>query len=251
MITVANAVWLLGVSLCGLVMGSFISLISYRLPRDQSLWTRHSRCPACEHSLQWRDLIPIVSWLWMRGQCRYCATAISRRYPLIELCSLIITLGTFLLYGVTPVGSVMLAIGYILLTMSVIDIEHIAVPHSLQAALGIAVMLLNELHAQPFREGLYQSGAALLFIGGIRAITSWVFRQESLGMADVIFCAIAGLAMPFPVFLLFLGISGLLGIIWGLAYQHYTRHFIFPFIPCLSMAFFITLTVAPFSFTLL
>jgi leader peptidase (prepilin peptidase)/N-methyltransferase len=68
----------------GLVIGSFLNVVVWRLPRGESVVTPGSRCPSCGRSLQPRDNIPLVSWLLLRGRCRYCATAISVRYPIVE-----------------------------------------------------------------------------------------------------------------------------------------------------------------------
>ncbi len=69
----------------GLVMGSFVTMASYRIPRGKSLVRPPSSCPACGHRLGARDLVPVLSWLVQRGRCRYCRKLIPARYPLIEL----------------------------------------------------------------------------------------------------------------------------------------------------------------------
>lgn len=68
----------------GLVIGSFLNVVLYRLPRQQSLSNPPSRCPSCGTRIAWRDNIPVVSWLLLRGRCRVCHAAISPRYPMIE-----------------------------------------------------------------------------------------------------------------------------------------------------------------------
>jgi leader peptidase (prepilin peptidase)/N-methyltransferase len=69
----------------GLCLGSFTTALVYRLPRRLNWTTERSRCPACHHVLGPLDLVPLFSWLFLRGQCRYCRAPISARYPLIEL----------------------------------------------------------------------------------------------------------------------------------------------------------------------
>lgn len=75
---------LLGVWI-GACLGSFISMLSYRLPRKLSLLKSESYCPSCHHDLGWRDLVPILSWLIAGGRCRYCSAPIGTRYLVIEL----------------------------------------------------------------------------------------------------------------------------------------------------------------------
>jgi leader peptidase (prepilin peptidase)/N-methyltransferase len=88
--------WLL--ALCcgvdGLMIGSFLNVVIWRVPRDESVVRPRSHCPSCGHAVRPRDDIPVVSWLLLRGRCRDCGQPISVRYPLVEL-------GTALLFAVT------------------------------------------------------------------------------------------------------------------------------------------------------
>jgi leader peptidase (prepilin peptidase) / N-methyltransferase len=68
----------------GTIVGSFLNVVVYRLPRGGSLIYPGSRCPACGHDIRWHDNVPIVGWLWLRGRCRDCHARISGRYPLVE-----------------------------------------------------------------------------------------------------------------------------------------------------------------------
>jgi leader peptidase (prepilin peptidase)/N-methyltransferase len=70
--------------LLGLVVGSFLNVVAWRLPRRQSIVRPSSACPACSHQLSVMDLVPVFSWLFLRGRCRYCGALISVRYPLVE-----------------------------------------------------------------------------------------------------------------------------------------------------------------------
>ena len=69
----------------GLCLGSFMTALAYRLPRGLNWTTDRSRCPSCGHTLGVPDLVPLFSWLFLRGKCRHCHTPIPVRYPLIEL----------------------------------------------------------------------------------------------------------------------------------------------------------------------
>jgi leader peptidase (prepilin peptidase)/N-methyltransferase len=83
---VTAAVLLLS-GLFGLAFGSFLNVVLYRMPRRESLSSPPSRCPACGTPLAWRDNVPVLSWLLLRGRCRYCHARISAQYPLVELAS--------------------------------------------------------------------------------------------------------------------------------------------------------------------
>src|SRR4051812_24380056 len=85
---------------CGLVFGSFITLASYRLPRDEDIIIKRSRCPTCETPLTARDLWPVLSWVTSGGKCRHCKTRISPRYPLTELVTAALFLLIYQYYGI-------------------------------------------------------------------------------------------------------------------------------------------------------
>ncbi len=84
-------------ALVGASIGSFLNVVVYRVPRGESVASPPSRCPACGTQLQWRDNVPIVSWLLLRARCRYCSASISSRYVLVE--------------AATALGAVLLVVG--------------------------------------------------------------------------------------------------------------------------------------------
>jgi leader peptidase (prepilin peptidase) / N-methyltransferase len=86
----------------GLVLGSFITMLSYRLPRKLSIISPPSKCPHCHTKLKVRDLVPVLSWLIERGHCRYCHKAISRRYLVIEVVTSLAVMTAFAHFGFTP-----------------------------------------------------------------------------------------------------------------------------------------------------
>ena len=79
--------WLLLVWLfvLGTIIGSFLNVVMYRLPRGENLAWPGSRCPACGHPIRWYHNVPVLGWLWLRGRCHDCGVKISPRYPLVEL----------------------------------------------------------------------------------------------------------------------------------------------------------------------
>ncbi|WP_346929784.1 prepilin peptidase, partial [Clostridium sp.] len=87
------------VFLYGIVIGSFLNVCIYRIPNNQSLISPPSHCGNCDTRLKWKDLIPIGSYLWLKGKCRYCNSKISMRYPLVEGLTGILLVGIYLRYG--------------------------------------------------------------------------------------------------------------------------------------------------------
>lgn len=97
--------WVMALFL-GLSLGSFTTCVMYRLPRGISLWrqqngSQRSFCPSCDHALQWRDLLPVLSWVMQKGKCRYCGMKISAYYPMVEITILlcVLVIGYFFRYS--------------------------------------------------------------------------------------------------------------------------------------------------------
>ena len=90
--------FLIFVAVAGACVGSFLNVVICRLPQRQSVVHPPSRCPQCEHRLAWYDNVPVLSWLWLRGRCRYCRTTISIDYPLIEALSAFLFVSLFCVY---------------------------------------------------------------------------------------------------------------------------------------------------------
>lgn len=87
--------------LLGSAFGSFASAIAYRLPRKQSFITGRSACPSCGHALGALDLFPVLSWLWLRGRCRYCRVRYGVSYLLLEMCLGLSFAAAFLFFGLS------------------------------------------------------------------------------------------------------------------------------------------------------
>ena len=73
------------VFLYGLIFGSFYNVVIYRVPADKSIAKGRSMCGSCNHTLAAKDLVPVLSWVFLKARCRYCGSKISMRYPIIEL----------------------------------------------------------------------------------------------------------------------------------------------------------------------
>jgi leader peptidase (prepilin peptidase)/N-methyltransferase len=119
---------LLSAGAVGLCLGSFLNVCILRLPGEQSLIRPPSSCPKCGKPIAWRDNIPVVSWLLLRGRCRHCHAPISMQYPIIEAAVGLIWIGAVVMYGATVQTLAGGLLGTILLGIAVTDARHYLIP---------------------------------------------------------------------------------------------------------------------------
>jgi len=237
-----NLMWVWGVAaVVAACFGSFITLLVYRLPRDEVVAASRSRCPSCHTTLGVRDLVPILSYLMSRGHCRYCNTRIPWRYLAIEVVTVLSTLGLLYHYGPTAQWLVMTALVYCLIVLVVIDLEHYLIPNEVQmvmAVLALVQLLLTGRDVVPVL-------AAAAVAGGLGLAVRYGFwklkKKHGLGMGDVKFFAVAALWLGLEGFAPFLFYAGLSGIALGLAWRWMGRGERFPFGPALAASLLICL----------
>ena len=183
--------------LFGSLYGSFLNVVIHRLPREESVVTPRSRCPHCGKPIGWRDNLPVLSWLVLRGRGRCCRKPISLRYPLVEAATAMLAGGLWLKWGATPVfatGAV-LACGA-LLAVALIDWDTFLIPDELSLGLALGGLLLSPFNpyfdAGPF--GVWWlapwwsvRGAVLGFAIGwaVAAGGEAIFKKEAFGGGDV------------------------------------------------------------------
>ncbi len=150
--------------LLGLAVGSFLNVVVWRVPRQESVRTPRSRCPSCDTQLANRDNVPLLSWALLRGRCRTCRARISTRYPLLELACAALFAATAVRFGFSYELPGYLVLGAGLLALSVIDFEHKLLPNRVVYPTGYAVGLLLALaalaEAEPRRIAWALIGAA-------------------------------------------------------------------------------------------
>ena len=173
----------------GAIVGSFLNVVSYRLPRHESLISPASHCPKCGTPVKPYDNIPILSWLLLRGRCRSCAAPISPRYPLVEALTAALCVGAVLAH--TSASGVALSVALILLVVpaALIDLEHRIIPNrltALGAVLALAIGLALDPAGEP--ERLIAGAGA----GGLLLLAALAY-PGGMGMGDVKLAGVMGL----------------------------------------------------------
>lgn len=201
-----------------------------------------SRCPSCETALGARDLIPFFSWILSRGTCRHCQSKVHWRYPMTELVTSALFLFLFARFGVSWHFLNFAMLGVLLITMSVIDFEHYIIPDSLQLAMGLLAIIYHLM--------LVGTSPATLMVNGLLGVSIglvikygflWLRKKDGLGMGDVKFLLVAGLWISPVGLVLMLFMSGVFGVITGLAWKMMGHGERFPFGPALGLAMYLLL----------
>ncbi|MGH7531397.1 MAG: prepilin peptidase [Gemmatimonadales bacterium] len=177
----------------GLCIGSFLNVCILRLPHDQSLMRPRSTCPHCKQPIAWRDNIPVFSWLWLRGRCRWCHAPIALQYPLIEALVGVLFGAAVLAYGLTLQAVSAALFGTVLLGIAVTDARHYLIPDEFTlGGLVIGMLLALGGGVSGFLEALLGAavGFALLWLVGFAG--AWVFKEEAMGGGDIKMMAMVG-----------------------------------------------------------
>jgi leader peptidase (prepilin peptidase) / N-methyltransferase len=192
----------------GLLLGSFLNVVAYRLPRGESLAVPASRCPGCDTPIKPYDNVPVLSWLLLRGRCRSCGTSIAWRYPLVELATGLLLALTVVVIG--PNEDVWLGLAFVLLLVpvTVIDIDFRIIPNKLMIAGTVAALVILALtDPSDIPEHLIAAIAA----GGFLLIAA-VAYPSGMGMGDVKLAFVMGLFLGREV-----GVAMLVALVAGSA----------------------------------
>jgi len=224
----------------GTVIGSFLNVVIYRLPNNQSIVRPRSHCPSCDTVLNWKQLLPIISYIIQRGKCSNCQQPISKQYPLIEFITGIIFVLTFIVLGFSWLTIVYWILAACFIAIFMIDCKYMIIPDKLNLfifILGIVVSLSG--FTIPFMEAIYGS----LLGGGILWLIAIVSRG-GMGGGDIKFAFAIGLFTGWKLMLLLLFVASLLGCVYGITNiirYGYRKGKAIPFGPFLVVAAMIVL----------
>ena len=228
----------------GLIIGSFLNVLIYRIPREESIVWPGSHCPACSHPLKWSDNIPLISYLLLKGKCRYCRAPISARYPLVEGLNALVYITMYLKFGFGADFVFYSLISSALLAVTFIDLKEMIIPDSLV----VSILLLSVAHKTvnyflySISPGLIGSILGLLAAGGLFAAIV-IISGGGMGGGDITLIGVLGFVLGVKhiflnIFLSF--VSGAIISIVLLAAKVKTRKDPVPFGPFIVLGFFMT-----------
>jgi len=233
--------------LFGLMFGSFANVLVYRLPRGESVVFPGSHCPSCGHALTWYENIPLVSWLVLKGHCRYCDAPISIRYPLLEL-----FLGLTWAYLAWHFGwglplLMALVLSMMLWTLTWIDLETGLLPNAITFP-GIAIGILFGSISGHIQDSVIGAIAGYGVFWLVARVFLLLTRREGLGYGDFKLLAMLGAflgwqALPFTIFLAS-AVGAIIGSLYLLLARKHGRTQI-PFGPYLAVSGMVWLLWGP------
>ena len=242
-----DGLWYLFFACIGLIVGSFLNVCIYRLPKEppeNNVIVPRSFCPNCKHPIAWYDNIPVLSYILLKGRCRYCSARISLRYPFVELFSAIIWVGSYKIWGLSPDMFIYVLFFSLLFVASMVDIEHRIIPDEVSVGGMLAGLVISFLYPELHHKASHLQGLLWSFIGAmagggliylVAIIGEMIFRKEAMGGGDVKLQAMIGafLGWKWAVFSFFVGcfVGSAIGIYQLIRYKDSTL----PFGPALAI----------------
>jgi leader peptidase (prepilin peptidase)/N-methyltransferase len=202
-------------ALLGLMLGSFLNVCIDRLPAQKSIVSPPSKCDACGRRLSPQDLIPVVSYLWLRGRCRYCGAPIPKRVFVVELVTGFMLAFLYQYFGLTAEFGVTAFWAMVFILIFFIDLEHGLILNKIVYPSMVIAILLAAFAEPEWMEGWRLMPVATAALGGaVGLILFWIIAVISgggMGWGDVKLAALIGLASGFPLVLVAVVLGAVLG----------------------------------------
>ncbi len=195
------------VFLYGIVIGSFLNVCIYRIPKKESLSKERSHCMNCGYQLRWYDLVPVFSYLFLRGKCRKCKEHISMQYPIIEMLNGVVYVLVFMINGWSIDSAIYCLLASALIVLSVIDFRTYEIPYGI----NLFILALGLIHLA------FHLGDWVTYVIGLFAVSSfleilyWASGGRAIGYGDVRLMRAAGLLIGWKLSLLALILGCVLG----------------------------------------
>lgn len=208
----------------GLIIGSFLNVCIFRMPKDLSIAGPRSFCPYCNRPVAFYDNIPVISYMLLKGKCRNCSAPISWRYPAVELLTAVLTAVIAVRWsGLWAWSAACLVSCYILIVVTFIDLETFLIPDEL--SLGLAGLGLVSSFANPYFSGtavwkLFESiaggGAGFILVWVLAVTGEKIFKKEAMGGGDLKLMAGLGTLLGWQGAVSTFIIGSVLGSVYGI-----------------------------------
>ena len=177
--------------LYGIVIGSFLNVVIYRVPKKENMVTTRSHCMSCGYQLAWFDLIPLFSYLFLGGKCRKCKTKLSVQYPLVEGLNGVLYLAVFARYGLSVESLLYCLLFSALLALSVIDFRTYEIP----VGFNYFILALGLIRVLTDRDNWLEYLIGLVAVSAVLCILYYASKGTAIGGGDVKLMAATGLLL--------------------------------------------------------
>ena len=198
----------------GLIIGSFLNAVIYRLPRKIDLTWQRSICPSCKQQLRWYHNIPVLSYIFLLGKCGFCRKLIGWRYPFIEILNLVAYLAAYQYFGLSWQLAVHCFLASALIVIFFVDLDFQIIPDAITLpglVIGLAVSFApGGIGIVPALIGVVVGGGSLYLVA---ILGDWLFKKDSMGGGDIKMAAMLGAFLGWQkILLVFMG-SALIGLV--------------------------------------
>ena len=193
--------------LFGIVIGSFLNVCIYRIPKKESIVVTRSHCMSCGYQLSWYDMVPVASWIILRGRCRKCKEPISPQYPIVEAVNGLLYVLIFLVNDLTPESIIYCLMASALLVLSVIDWRTYEIPFGI----NVFLFVLGLVHLALDYENWMNYVIGFFAVSVVLELLLLVSRGRAIGGGDVKLMAAAGLIIGWKAIILAFLIGCILG----------------------------------------
>lgn len=228
----------------GLIFGSFYNVVGYRLPSNLSIVFPSSHCPNCNHKLKFYELIPVISYIFLRGKCKECKKGISIMYPFFELLTATLFVISYLVFGLNMQFVISITFISILIIISISDIKYFIIPDEvlITGTLLIIIELIINMYITkgsfkidilfPILQGCASFSILYLF----KTLGDYVFKKESLGGGDIKLLFFIGLTLGFDMSIITIFIASFIALPLSILTLLKKNTNVLPFGPYLSVA---------------
>jgi leader peptidase (prepilin peptidase)/N-methyltransferase len=221
-----------------LALGSFLNVVAYRVPLRRSLVRPRSACGSCGHEIAARDNVPVLSYLLLRGRCRHCSARISPLYPAVEAATALLAVACVAAFGLTAEAALAFGFCAVLVTLSVIDLQHRIVPNRIVLP-AAAIVLVTHTLIDPSPAWILGALGASGFL-----FAAALAYPKGLGMGDVklalLLGAMLGKLVAVALFLGFL-FSLVPAVVLFMRHGSAARKMAVPLVPFLALGSFVAL----------
>lgn len=189
--------------LFGTVIGSFLNVCIFRIPKEEDIAKERSHCMHCGYQLKWYDLVPLFSYIFLRGRCRKCKEHISIQYPIVEAVNGMLWVLIMMVNGFSIESAIYCFMASALLTLSVIDFRTYEIPFGI----NLFILALGLIHLVLHLDDWVTYGIGFLLVSTFLQLIVWVSKGRAMGGGDVKLMAVAGLLIGWQksIIALFLG----------------------------------------------